>query len=58
MKTGITGKSYSELLRDVKTGVNVTELGVQIRTVKKTVQGDLLLEVRGGNKVNVTRWGH
>ncbi|KAJ8932749.1 hypothetical protein NQ314_014449 [Rhamnusium bicolor] len=42
------GKTYAELLRSVKTNVDIAKVGVTIKSLKKTEKGDLLLEVAGG----------
>ncbi|KAK9679413.1 hypothetical protein QE152_g40047 [Popillia japonica] len=41
------GKSYADLLKAVKRNVNLEELGVNIKRLKKTQHGDLLVEVPG-----------
>ncbi|CAH1103795.1 unnamed protein product [Psylliodes chrysocephalus] len=41
------GKSYADLLRTVKRDVNLEETGVEVKRLKKTKKGDLLLEVEG-----------
>lgn len=41
------GKSYADLLKEVKGKVKLEESGIQIKTIKKTKKGDLLLEVQG-----------
>ncbi|KAI4454261.1 hypothetical protein MML48_10g00007977 [Holotrichia oblita] len=46
------GKSYADLLKTVKTSVNLEEIGVSIRKVKRTQKGDLLLEVPGRENAN------
>ncbi|KAJ8910520.1 hypothetical protein NQ315_012817 [Exocentrus adspersus] len=42
------GESYADLLKSVKTCVNIEEKGIDIKTIKKTNKGDLFLEVIGG----------
>lgn len=42
------GKSYADLLRSVKSSVNIEDKGINIKAIKKTNKGDLLLEVTGG----------
>lgn len=44
------GKTYADLLRSVKRNVDIEEAGVTIRSLKKTLKGDLLLEVTGGKE--------
>ncbi|KAK9731587.1 hypothetical protein QE152_g13525 [Popillia japonica] len=39
--------SYADLLRSVKDCVDPDRVGVQVKTIRKTREGDLLLEVRG-----------
>lgn len=39
--------TYADLLKTVKDKVDLTKVGVQVKTIKKTREGDLLLEVRG-----------
>lgn len=41
------GKTYADLLRSVKTSVDINEVGVRVQRMKKTSKGDLLLEVNG-----------
>lgn len=41
------GKTYAELLRSVKSSVNIEKDGISVRKMKKTAKGDLLLEVMG-----------
>ncbi|KAJ8928738.1 hypothetical protein NQ314_018663 [Rhamnusium bicolor] len=42
------GKTYAELLISVKTNVDIAEVGLTIKSLKKTEKCDLLLEVAGG----------
>lgn len=42
------GESYADLLKSVKNSVNIQEKDIEIRAIKKTNKGDLLLEVTGG----------
>lgn len=44
------GRAYADLLKTVKSSVDINEVGVNIQRVKKTVKGDLLLEVGGGTE--------
>lgn len=45
VKSGTT--TYADLLKTVKNEVNIKEVGVQVKSIKKTTRGDLLLEVEG-----------
>lgn len=45
VKSGNT--SYADLLKTVKDKVDLDEVDIQIKTIKKTREGDLLLEVSG-----------
>ncbi|KAK9717101.1 hypothetical protein QE152_g24370 [Popillia japonica] len=47
------GRSYAELLKTVKTNVDLDKIGVKINKLRKTQHGDLLLEVPG--KENATK---
>lgn len=47
------GKTYADLLRTIKSSVDVTEMGVEVKSLKKTKNGHLLLEV-SGDKDKVT----
>ncbi|CAG9820788.1 unnamed protein product [Phaedon cochleariae] len=42
------GKTYAELLRSVKDGVNIENIGVSISKVRRSQKGDLVLTVEGG----------
>lgn len=44
------GKSYAELLKRLKNNVNIEQAGIDIKRVKRTQKGDLLLEVRDKEK--------
>lgn len=41
-------QSYAELLKSVKAAVNPKDIGVEIKDIKKTKNGELLLTVRNG----------
>lgn len=41
------GKTYAELLKDIKSNVDVDSLGVKIKNIRKTGKGDLMFEVEG-----------
>ncbi|CAG9818869.1 unnamed protein product [Phaedon cochleariae] len=42
------GKTYADMLRDIKGKVDIGNMGINIRTIKKTMKGDLMLELDGG----------
>lgn len=42
-------KSYADLLKTIKKNVDIDKIGVNVKNIRKTTQGDLLLEVSGGN---------
>ncbi|CAH1099633.1 unnamed protein product [Psylliodes chrysocephalus] len=44
------GKSYAELLKDVKGTVKLEETGIEVKTIKKTNRGDLFLEIQGNKE--------
>ncbi|KAJ8971053.1 hypothetical protein NQ317_018316 [Molorchus minor] len=44
------GKTYAELLKRVKNNVNLEQAGIDIKRVKRTQNGDLLLEVEDREK--------
>ena len=46
------GKSYAELLKNVKHSVDLKRTGVKVNKVKQTRKGDLLLEVLGKTDAN------
>ncbi|KAK9718508.1 hypothetical protein QE152_g23129 [Popillia japonica] len=48
VKSGST--KYSDLLKSVKENVDLDRVGVQVKTIKRTSAGDLMLEVRGDRK--------
>lgn len=39
--------SYADLLKKVKNNININEVGVSVKSIKKTLRGDLMLEVEG-----------
>ncbi|KAK9731789.1 hypothetical protein QE152_g13397 [Popillia japonica] len=54
VKTGNIG--YADLLKTVKERVNLNTVGVNIKTIRKTMGGDLMLEVNGDRrKANALR---
>ncbi|KAJ8970128.1 hypothetical protein NQ314_001375 [Rhamnusium bicolor] len=44
------GKTYAELLKRVKNNVNIEQAGIDIKSIKRTQKGDLLLEVSDREK--------
>ncbi|KAJ8929748.1 hypothetical protein NQ314_017538 [Rhamnusium bicolor] len=44
------GKSYAELLKSVRTSVDLEKIGIKIKSIKQTGKGDLLLSVTGGDE--------
>ncbi|KAK9701257.1 Zinc knuckle [Popillia japonica] len=44
------GNTYADLLKLVKQNVDPREVGVKVKTIRKTMAGDLLLEVEGNRK--------
>ncbi|KAK9728135.1 hypothetical protein QE152_g18136 [Popillia japonica] len=39
-----------DVLRAIKNGVQLDQIGVKLKTIKKTTTGDVLLEVKGGKE--------
>nr|XP_023028558.1 uncharacterized protein LOC111516646 [Leptinotarsa decemlineata] len=44
------GKNYAEALREMKQNTNISRTGAQIKNIKKTARGDILLELKGGKE--------
>ncbi|KAI4459357.1 zinc knuckle [Holotrichia oblita] len=44
------GRQYADVLRTIKNGVHLDQIGVKLKTIKKTTTGDVLLEVKGGKE--------
>lgn len=42
------GKQYADILRSIKSSVNIDDAGIKIKSIKKTAKGDVMLEVLGG----------
>ncbi|KAI4467919.1 hypothetical protein MML48_2g00006521 [Holotrichia oblita] len=42
------GKTYSDMLRTIKQNVNIDEVGIKVKTIKKIARGDIMMEVQGG----------
>lgn len=45
----VDGKSYADLLKTIKQKVNPSEIGVDVKDIRKTRNGDLLLTVQNGS---------
>ena len=48
------GRSYADLLKEVKGNLNLDEMGIKVRTIKKTTNQNIVFEVRGGRE-NATK---
>lgn len=46
------GMSYAELLKSVKSKVDIVNEGIDVKKIKKTMKGDLLLEVVGNENAS------
>lgn len=44
------GNTYADLLKTVKGNVNLSEVGVNVKTIRKTRAGDLMLQVEGDKR--------
>lgn len=42
------GKQYADILRTIKSSVNIDEVGIKIKSIKKTTRGEVMLELQGG----------
>lgn len=42
------GRTYADLLKAVKSGVDIKEIGVEIIAIKKTKTDDLMIQLKGG----------
>lgn len=42
------GKQYADILRTLKKNVNIDQIGVKVKNIKRTAGGDVLIEVQGG----------
>ncbi|KAI4470206.1 insect cuticle protein [Holotrichia oblita] len=42
------GKQYADILRTIKSSVDIDEVGIKIKSIKKTTKGDVMLEIQGG----------
>ncbi|CAG9818521.1 unnamed protein product [Phaedon cochleariae] len=50
------GTTYADMLRDIRTNVDISRMGVNVKTIRKTAKGDLMLELEGGKgKANVLK---
>ena len=45
---------YVDLLRDIKSKVNIKDAHVEIKGIRQTMKGDLLIEVMGGKEKSET----
>lgn len=45
-----TGSTYADLLKSVKNNVDLNQVGVKVKTIRRTAAGDLMLEVEGDKK--------
>lgn len=43
-------ESYSEVVKQLQKNINIEELGVKIRSMKKTVEGNIQLTIQGGKE--------
>ncbi|KAK9693590.1 hypothetical protein QE152_g34109 [Popillia japonica] len=44
------GKQYADILRTVKNSINIDQAGIKVKTIKKTIKGDVMLEIHGGKE--------
>lgn len=44
------GKQYADILRAIKSNVNIDQIGISVKTIKRTEKGDVMVEVQGGKK--------
>ncbi|CAH1107108.1 unnamed protein product [Psylliodes chrysocephalus] len=44
------GKDYASALRSIRETVNLERIGVKVKNIRKTAQGDVMLEVLGGKE--------
>lgn len=42
------GKQYADILRTIKNNVNIDEVGIKVKNIKKTAKGEVMLEIEGG----------
>ncbi|KAK9675269.1 hypothetical protein QE152_g40490 [Popillia japonica] len=42
------GKQYADILRTIKSSVDIDKVGIKIKSIKKTTKGDVMLEIQGG----------
>lgn len=42
------GKQYADILREIKKTVNIDDVGVNVKSIKKTTNGNVMVEVLGG----------
>ncbi|KAK9759232.1 hypothetical protein QE152_g150 [Popillia japonica] len=41
------GKNYADILKSVKNSVNIGEVGIRVKGLKRTMKGDVMLEIHG-----------
>ncbi|KAJ8939664.1 hypothetical protein NQ314_011053 [Rhamnusium bicolor] len=51
----VKGKTFSELLKTVKQGVDIKKIGVNIKKIRKSGSGDLMLTVEGTGKASTLK---
>lgn len=44
------GKKYADILRTVKSSINIDEAGIRVKTIKRTMKGDVIVEMLGGKE--------
>lgn len=44
------GKDYANALRKIRETVNLDQMGIKVKNIRKTAQGDVFLEVSGGKE--------
>ncbi|KAI4459448.1 zinc finger cchc-type superfamily [Holotrichia oblita] len=42
------GKKYADILRSVKSSINIDEAGIKVKAIKRTTKGDVMVEIQGG----------
>ncbi|KAK9719714.1 hypothetical protein QE152_g22492 [Popillia japonica] len=45
------GRSYVDIVKKLKEKVDIDQIGVKVRKIRKTAKGDLLLQVEGGHEM-------
>ena len=44
------GRTYADILKTVKAGVNIKDVGVEVIAIRKTKADDLMIQLKGGRK--------